>query len=327
MDKPKILVVDDEPQNLQLVRQVLGGDYQLSFATDGDKALEAAVKHKPDLILMDVMMPNVDGYQACRNLKADPNLAKIPVIFVTAMGDVSDEAEGFDAGAVDYITKPIKAPVVKRRVATHLSLVNVEELKRTRLIIIQRLGRAAEFKDNETGLHVIRMSHYCKILAEKISQPPEWCTLVFQATPMHDVGKIGVPDKVLLKPGPLNDDEWKIMKRHPKMGADIIGGHDSKLLTMAASIALTHHEKWDGSGYPAGLKGEEIPLASRITAVADVFDALTTVRPYKDAWPVEKAIKLLQEEQGKHFDPELSPAFISCLDDVLAIKERWAETK
>lgn len=327
MYEKKILVVDDEPQNLQLMRQVLGAEYQLAFATDGEKALQGAAKHKPDLILMDIMMPGMDGYEACRRLNAAPELASIPVIFVTAMGEVEDESLGFDVGGVDYITKPIKAAVVKRRIRTHLSLVRVEELEKTQLLIIQRLGRAAEFKDNETGLHVIRMSHYSRILAEKANQPEGWRELLFQASPMHDVGKIGIPDGILLKPGPLNEDEWKIMKRHPKMGADIIGRHDSYLLTMAAEIALTHHEKWDGSGYPAGLAGEEIPLASRITALADVFDALTTARPYKEAWPVEKAISLLEEEAGRHFDPELTPLFVGAMDQLLQIKEKWGEEK
>lgn len=325
MNRHKILVVDDEPLNLQLMREILGDEYQLAFATNGRKALEGAAKHAPDLILMDIMMPEMDGYQACKALKRDPKLARIPVIFVTAMGEAEDESKGFDVGGVDYITKPMRAPVVKHRVRTHLSLVRIEELERTRLLIIQRLGRAAEFKDNETGMHVIRMSHYCRIVAEKIGASAEYCKLILQASPMHDVGKIGVPDSILLKPGPLDDDEWKIMRRHPKMGAGIIGEHDSDLLSMASEIALTHHEKWNGKGYPAGLAGENIPLSGRITALADVFDALVTTRPYKEAWPLEKALDLIRSESGEHFDPRLTQAFLGGLDDVLAARDKWPE--
>lgn len=325
MKRHKLLIVDDEPQNLQLMRQVLEDSYRLVFATDGEKAVQIAAKHQPDLILMDIMMPNVDGYQACRRLKTDPVLAKIPVIFVTALGDSQDEVVGFDIGGVDYITKPISPPVVRRRVRTHLSLVRTEELERTRLLIIQRLGRAAEFKDNETGLHVIRMSHYSRILAETAGQSPHWSEMIFQAAPMHDIGKIGVPDNILLKPGPLDDTEWNIMRQHPKIGYDIIGEHDSELLQVAAEIALSHHEKWNGKGYPKGLKGEDIPLSGRIIAVADVFDALTSKRPYKEAWPVEKAIALLREESGRHFDPELISHFVSAIDPILKVRDKWSE--
>ncbi len=321
----KILVVDDEPQNLQLMRQILSSDYRLVFATDGQKALEVAAKHRPALILMDIMMPNMDGYQACRKLKSDPELSDIPVIFVTAMGEIDDETEGFDAGGVDYITKPVKAPLVRKRVLTHLSLVHVQELEKTRLLIIQRLGRAAEFKDNETGRHVIRMSHYSNLLAEKIGRPKNWCDLMLQAAPMHDLGKIGIPDNILLKQGPLDEEEWKIMRRHPKIGSDIIGDHNSALLKMAAEIAMTHHEKWNGQGYPRRLKATDIPLSGRITALADVFDALVTDRPYKKAWPVEKAFELIQTEAGGHFDPDLAPAFLNCRESILQIKQKWPE--
>ncbi|XPV75814.1 MAG: HD domain-containing phosphohydrolase [Desulfovibrio sp.] len=325
MGKQKILVVDDLPQNLQLMRQVLSDQYQLSFATDGKLALAAAEKHMPDLILMDVMMPNMDGYEACRELKKRPDLQHIPVVFVTAMGEEEDEKNGFDAGGVDYITKPIKAPIVKRRVQTHLSLVRVEELEKSRLLIIERLGRAAEFKDNQTGLHVIRMSHYSKMLAEKCGMSESWCKQLFLAAPMHDIGKIGISDSIILKPGPLNDDEWEVMKKHPEMGADIIGHHDSELLAMAHRIALNHHEKWDGSGYPNGVAGEDIPLEARIIAIADVFDALTTKRPYKEAWEVPDALAHLEESAGSHLDPHLVKLFTEIMDDILMVMDKWSE--
>ncbi len=323
----KILVVDDVAENLQLMRNILAGDYKLVFATDGEKAVAAAEKHRPDLILMDVMMPNMDGYEACRQIKTRPDLSGIPVIFVTAMGELSDEMLGFDIGGVDYIMKPVKPPLVRRRVQTHLSLVRVEELEKTRLQIIERLGRAAEFKDNETGLHVIRMSHYARIIAEDCDVSPAWTRQLFMAAPMHDVGKIGIPDGILTKPGPLDPEEWALMRKHPEIGAEIIGKFDTGLLQMAGEIALAHHEKWDGSGYPKGLAGEDIPLSARIVAVADVFDALTTKRPYKEAWSVEAAIAHIREVAGTHLDPRVVAAFLKRTDDVLTVMATWGEDR
>lgn len=323
--RPKLLLVDDEPTNLQVLRQVLQDDYRLFFAKDGDKALELAARECPDLILLDVMMPGMTGYEVCSRLKQSEATAAIPVIFVTALVDVDDEARGFEVGAVDYITKPISPPIVRARVRTHLSLVRVDELKATRLQIVQRLGLAAEYKDNETGLHVIRMSHYSRVLALAAGFSEQAADDLLNAAPMHDVGKIGIPDAILQKNGKLDDAEWQVMRSHAQIGADIIGEHPSGLLQMARSIALTHHEKWDGTGYPNGLKGEDIPLTGRIVAIADVFDALTSVRPYKAAWSVEEALELLRRESGKHFDPQLVELFLGCMPEVLAIKERWAE--
>ncbi len=323
--RPKLLLVDDEPINLQVLRQVLQDDYRLFFAKDGDKALELAARERPDLLLLDVMMPGMTGYEVCTRLKQNPATAAIPVIFVTALADVDDEARGFEVGAVDYITKPISPPIVRARVRTHLSLVRVDELKQTRLQIVQRLGLAAEYKDNETGLHVIRMSHYSRVLALAAGFSELAADDLLNAAPMHDVGKIGIPDAILQKNGKLDAEEWQVMRQHAQIGADIIGEHESGLLQMARSIALTHHEKWDGSGYPNGLKGEEIPLTGRIVAIADVFDALTSVRPYKPAWSVEETLELLRRESGKHFDPQLVELFFDCMPEILAIKERWAE--
>ena len=324
--RPRLLIVDDEPTNLQILRQVLQADYRLLFARDGEKALQLAATERPDLILLDVMMPGLTGLETCQRLKADPVTQGIPVIFVTALTDASDESAGFAAGGVDYITKPISPPVVSARVRTHLSLVRVDELRKTRLQIIQCLGRAAEYRDNETGLHVIRMSHYCRIIALAAGFSPLWAEELFHAAPMHDIGKIGTPDSILLKPGRLDDGEMTVMKQHALMGAEIIGEHDSPLLRMARTIALNHHEKYDGSGYPHGIAGEDIPVEARIVAIADVFDALTSVRPYKAAWPTEEAVALLEKEKGRHFDPQLVDLFISRLPEVLEVKERFAET-
>ncbi|MFU6379150.1 two-component system response regulator [Metapseudomonas otitidis] len=320
-----LLLVDDEPTNLQVLRHILQDDYRLLFAKDGPKALELAGRERPALVLLDVMMPGMTGHEVCQQLKNDPATREIPVIFVTALADTEDEAKGFEVGAVDYITKPVSPAIVKARVRTHLSLVRMDELKRTRLEIVQRLGLAAEYKDNETGLHVIRMSHYSRILARALGWSEADCDDLLNAAPMHDVGKIGIPDAVLRKPGKLDADEWAVMRQHVSIGANIIGEHPSGLLRMAQRIALTHHEKWDGSGYPNGLAGEDIPIEGRIVAIADVFDALTSERPYKQAWPVEEAVAFLREQSGQHFDPDLVELFIQQLPAVLEVKARWAE--
>ena len=323
--RPRLLLVDDEPTNLQVLRHVLQADYRLLFATDGARALQVAREQLPQLILLDIMMPGMDGYAVCRALKADPATAGIPVIFITALDDSQDETAGFDVGAVDYITKPVSPPVVRARVRTHLSLVRMDELRETRLQIVQRLGRAAEYKDNETGLHVIRMSHFSQLLALAAGCSPAWAEDLLNAAPMHDVGKIGIPDAVLRKPGPLDADEWATMRRHPEIGAEIIGEHPSGVLQLAREIALAHHEKWDGSGYPRGLAGEAIPLSARIVAIADVFDALTTRRPYKEPWPVQDALDHIAAQAGKHFDPALVALFAPLLPQLLEIRARWAE--
>ena len=324
--RPLILAVDDEASNLQLLRQILQDHYRLLFAKDGARALELARQEQPDLVLLDVMMPGMSGYEVCAALKAHPSTASVPVIFVTALTESADEVEGFEAGAVDYITKPVSPPVVRARVRTHLSLVRMEELRASRLEIVQRLGLAAEYKDNETGLHVIRMSHFSRILGIAAGMTEIEADDLLHAAPMHDVGKIGIPDRILQKPGPLDPDEWKIMQGHVTIGAEIIGEHDGGMLALARQIALTHHEKYDGSGYPNGLAGEDIPLVGRIVAIADVFDALTSVRPYKKAWTEEDAVSFLREQKGRHFDPQLVELFADQMPAVREIRLRWAET-
>jgi putative two-component system response regulator len=229
-----VLCVDDEPSNLQVLKQILQGDYRLLFARDGRRAIELAQIERPDLILLDVMMPDMDGYEVCRTLKADERLARMPVIFVTALSDVEDEARGLELGAVDYICKPVSPAIVRARVRTHLSLVSVSELIETRLQVIQRLGLAAEYKDNETGLHVIRMSHYACILARAAGWSEQRAQELLHAAPMHDIGKIGIPDHILRKPGKFDDAEWEIMKSHVDIGVRIFGEHDSGLLAVAA---------------------------------------------------------------------------------------------
>ncbi|MBS0506819.1 MAG: response regulator [Proteobacteria bacterium] len=323
--RPRILVVDDEPANLQALRQVLQQDYRLLFATDGARALELARAQEPQLILLDVMMPGMDGHAVCARLKADAQTMAIPVIFVTALADAEDEARGFDIGCVDYIAKPISAPVVRARVRAHLSLVRIDELRESRLQVIQRLGRAAEYKDNDTGMHVMRMSHFAHRLALAAGCPPDWADELLHAAPMHDVGKIGIADAILQKRGLLDDAERIAMRRHPQIGAEIIGEHAGGVLRLAREVAIAHHEKWDGSGYPAGLAGEQIPLCARIVALADVFDALTSVRPYKQAWTDAAAVAHLRAQAGRHFDPALAPLFVELLPQLQDIRRRWAD--
>lgn len=322
---PTLLLVDDEPVNLRVLKKILGDDYSLIFAKNGEEAIRLAKTHQPELILLDIMMPRLTGFDVCQRLKQQQQTRSIPIIFVTALNDEHDEAEGFAVGAVDYITKPVNPAIVKARVKTHLSLVQADELKRTQLQVVQRLGRAAEYKDNETGMHVMRMSYYSKLLALAYGFTEAQSDLLLHASPMHDIGKIGIPDSIMLKPGKLTEAEFKIMKKHPEIGAEIIGECDSALLRIAKSVALTHHEKWDGSGYPNGLAGEDIPIEGRICALADVFDALTSKRPYKEAWSIENTIEYITEQKGKHFDPRVVELLIENLPKILEIKERWQD--
>jgi putative two-component system response regulator len=323
--RPTLLLVDDEPSNLQVLRLALQDEYRLLFAKNGETALMLASVESPDLVMLDIMMPGMSGYEVCQRLKESPATQHIPVIFITALSEESDEYLGFECGAVDYIMKPFRPAIVKARIRNHLRLVQADVLRKTRLQIVQCLGVAAEYKDNETSQHILRMSHYAQILALAAGYSATAAEELLHAAPMHDVGKIGIPDAILQKNGKLNEDEWFIMKQHTTIGADIIGQHDSSLLTLAASIAQNHHEKWDGSGYPNGLSGEAIPHAARIIAIVDVFDALTSVRPYKRAWSVEDAVNLIQSESGKHFDPALVTLFLQELPEMLKIKSQWLD--
>ncbi|MDD3484995.1 HD-GYP domain-containing protein [Azovibrio restrictus] len=340
LPKQNILIVDDTPDNLELLAQILKDEYRVRVAASGEKALQIVCSPEPpDLILLDIMMPGMSGLEVCRRLKANPDRRRIPVIFVTAMDGESDEEQGLELGAVDYITKPISPPIVRARVRTHLALYDqsrelermvrqrTRELQVTRRQIIRRLGRAAEFKDNETGNHVLRMSHYARLIAEAYGLGPEAADIILNTAPMHDIGKIGIPDTILLKPGKLDEEDWRVMRQHPVMGAEIIGKHENELLETARVIALSHHEKWDGSGYPYGLAGEAIPLEGRIVAIADVFDALVSERPYKKAYSVQDSLAFMESQAGLHFDPELLQAFRQALPEVLRIRDIYADER
>ncbi|MEW5823188.1 MAG: HD domain-containing phosphohydrolase [Pseudomonadota bacterium] len=337
-----ILVVDDTPENVDVLRGILQPDYRVKVAMNGQRALSIMRNGElPDLILLDVMMPGLSGYDVCRQLKEDVTTAAIPVIFVTALTDVEDEEYGFRAGAVDYITKPVSAPIVRARVRTHLALFNQKrhleqlvrsrtaELLQTRLQIIRALGRAAEYRDENTGMHVVRMSHYSRLIAVEAGFSDDEADMLLNAAPMHDLGKIAVPDSVLQKAGPLDETEWVQMRQHPQVGADILGSiqPSSPLIEMARQIALTHHERWDGRGYPAGLAGESIPRVGRVVALADVFDALTSERPYKQAWSWEEALAHIQAESGSHFDPALVPALARALPAMMEIRSFCAQSE
>jgi putative two-component system response regulator len=324
----KILIVDDIKINISILVQALKTDYQISVAPDGEAALEHVKNNSVDLILLDIMMPGMDGYQVCKELKKNKKTHNIPIIFITAMNDPGDKTRGFAMGAVDYITKPFYIAEVKARVRTHLTLKlaqealanqnkildqkvkeRTRELEQTQIDIINRLGMASEYHDLITGNHVKRVSAYCEALAEAAGLSEDEVQLIGLASKMHDVGKIGIETSILQKPDHLSCDEWEIMKTHPLIGADLLAGSESKLIQLAEVIALTHHEKWDGTGYPNGLKGEEIPLVGRIACICDVFDALTTDRPYKETWDIEHALKEIKNKKGSHLDPKLVRLF------------------
>ena len=318
-----LLIVDDEFTNLATLREILGGEYRLMLARGGAEAIRVALKHRPALILLDIQMPDMDGYAVCRALKADPRTENIPVIFVTALSEVGNEEAGFAAGGVDYLIKPVSPGIVRARVRTHLSLVHTRELEKRSRDAIFMLAKAGHYNDVNTGMHIWRMAAYARELAVTIGWSRADCDLLELAAPMHDTGKIGIPDAVLRKPGKLDPDEWALMRTHPAIGFEILSSSDAPVFRLAAEIARYHHERWDGSGYPEGLAGEAIPESARIVAVADDFDALSTQRPYKEAWPLEQVMATLRAGAGRHFDPSLIAAFEDCLPRILEIKADW----
>jgi putative two-component system response regulator len=332
-----ILIVDDTPENIDVLKGILIHDYALKVATNGELALKIASLHQPDLILLDIMMPGIDGYEVCRRLKADEQTAKIPVIFVTAMTETGNEKKGFELGAVDYLTKPINPVITRARVRTQLELADrhkacekivqqrTAELEESQLSAITMLGQAGHYNDTDTGVHIWRMAAYAGAIAKALNWTVDEVERLTLAAPMHDMGKIGIPDEILKAPRKLTAEEWEIMKTHSELGHKIMSKSQSPLFILAAEIALYHHEKWNGSGYPRGLSGEEIPISARIVAIADVFDALTMRRPYKEPWPVSEAMQLIQKESGLHFDPHLVDIFSNIEETIIALKQKWDE--
>ncbi len=359
LDAPIILIVDDSPQNLAVLGALLQPTYRVRTANSGDRALHLMSQTpRPDLVLLDVMMPDVDGYQVLRLMRAEPALRDVPVIFITAMTAVEDESHGLELGAVDYITKPLRPSIVLARVQTHLALkqardrlqgdkasLELEVQRRTREIqltqdvTIRALARLAETRDNETGNHILRTQDYVHHLAILASAHPDFSavldataiTLMSKSAPLHDIGKVGIPDHILLEPGKLTPEEWVIMRRHTCLGAEALERAEADaceplpFLALAKQIALSHHERWDGSGYPQGLRGRDIPLAARIMAIADVFDALISVRVYKPAMAPEKAREIMAAEHGRHFDPRLLDIFLANFESFCAIARRYPD--
>ncbi|CAK0768189.1 Cyclic di-GMP phosphodiesterase PA4781 [Azospirillaceae bacterium] len=347
--KPNVLIVDDEPINLKVLSDLLRDSYMLSVSKDGPNALARMERSPtPDIVLLDVMMPGMDGFEVCRRLKSNPKTADTPVIFVTAMGEAHDEARGFEVGAVDYITKPISPPVVIARVRTHVALLRAQrrlkdqnrtlellvadrtrEVVETQDVTIRAMASLAETRDNETGNHIKRTQNYVRALAEKLSTYPDFAAylddrtidLLFKSAPLHDIGKVGIPDAILLKPGKLTAAEFEIMKTHPAIGRDAIlaaevaaEAKENSFLRFSREIAYSHHEKWDGSGYPLGLSGNSIPISARLMAVADVYDALISRRIYKPPFSHEDAVELIVKGKGQHFDPNIVDAFLEITD-------------
>lgn len=346
LKEARILVIDDVPANVKLVEGILRSDgyTRLLSTVDSRQAIDLYRQQGSDLILLDLNMPHMDGFEVIDAFKSLDSGYLPPVLVLTAQSEREYRLRALESGARDYVTKPFDRAELLARVRTLLEvelshkairsqneileqvvLERTRELRDTQLEIVRRLGRAAEYRDNETGLHIIRMSKISALLGTSAGMNSVQVRLLLNASPMHDVGKIGIPDQILLKPGKLEPHEWEIMKTHAAIGAEILSGHHSELMEMAATIALTHHEKWDGSGYPQGLRGDAIPLVGRIVALADVFDALTSERPYKSAWTVDDAVTFIRENAGTHFDPRLVEHFVDLLPEILAIKEAYAE--
>lgn len=354
-DMQKVLIVDDTPENIQVLMETLKGKYKIVAAINGQKALQmAAMDPIPDIILLDIMMPGLDGYQVCEKLKSNEKTRNIPVVFVTAMSQEDDEQKGLDLGAVDYITKPFRPGIVKSRVQNHLELKrhrdHLEELvrERTRELVITQdatinaLGTLAEYRDPETGGHIKRTQNYVKALAVKLKGHPRFSSFLndavieqlFKSAPLHDIGKVGVPDSILLKPGKLTDEEFEEMKKHAVYGSDTLFRVEMELgadvgsisfLSFAKEIAYTHQEKWDGSGYPQGLKGEEIPISGRLMALADVYDALISRRVYKPPFTHSKAVEIITEGKGRHFDPDIVDAFLDIHEEFRQVAIEYAD--
>ncbi|GAB6271639.1 MAG: two-component system response regulator [Smithellaceae bacterium] len=350
--KPHILVVDDEDRNLRLMEAVLLPlGYDVAFARNGEEAL-AKVRETPvDVILLDVMMPGLDGFEVARILKSDDRTKIIPVVMVTALQEVEDRIRALEAGADDFLAKPVDKTEIRARVASLVKVkayndyirnysreLETEVARRTRdlrlaferikamsLEALYRLTRAAEYKDEDTGAHIQRMSQYSATIARTMGLNDQTVEYILYAAPMHDIGKIGIPDKILLKPGKLTEEEWVIMKEHTIIGGRILEGSKAGYIHLGEIVALTHHEKWDGSGYPLGLKGNKIPLVGRIVAIADVFDALMSKRPYKEAFPLEKSHGIIREGRGNHFDPAVVDAFFASGKELDRIRQEFKD--
>jgi putative two-component system response regulator len=325
MKTPTILIVDDEPSNLAILRNALQNHYPLVFARNGAETQAAVLKHRPAMVLLDIGLPDTDGVQLCRRIKDLDLTGEMQVIFVTAYRDQGREAAGFEAGCSDYVIKPVSPALVRARVAAHLSRVQATALEESYREAILMLGHAGHYNDSDTGAHIWRMAAFARALALAYGWDDEDARQLELAAPMHDTGKLGVPQHILRKEGPLTAQEWEVMRSHPAIGAAILGKSQAPVFKMAAEVSLRHHEKWDGSGYPDGLAGTAIPESARIVALADVFDALSMRRSYKDAWSIERISKHIDADSGTHFEPKLVELFHQILPRLLQIKAQWDE--
>ena len=340
----RILIVDDKQENILLLEDILtkAGYKSVLSTSDPRDVLDLFVSFQPDLVLLDINMPHMSGFEVMEQIKEVFESDYLPILVLTAYHDRETRLHALRIGARDFVSKPfdneevlcrirnlLEVTLAHRRIKNHNTLLDQEvetktrELHDTRLEIIRRLGLAAEFKDRETANHIIRMSKICQVLGVAHGMSDDEGELILHASPMHDVGKIGIPDSILMKPDKLDQDEWETMKNHPEIGYRLLDGHSSEIMNAAKEIALTHHEKWDGSGYPRGIAGEEIPLMGRICAVADVFDALTSQRPYKQPWSVEDATAEIQKYSGGHFDPFLVETFMNIKSDIYGICSQY----
>ncbi|MDC7689808.1 HD domain-containing phosphohydrolase [Vogesella indigofera] len=324
--KVTVLIVDDNPANLMVLRHLVGRMDNCEPVTmqDGQTALTWCTDNTPDLILTDYMMPGMDGLILIQSLRAMPNIRDIPIIMVTTSDMKAVRQNALESGATDFLTKPVDPAETRARIKNLLQLRRAQRQLREMAAqdLVIRLSHVAESRDPETGLHIERMAYYARIIATRLGLGPEIEERIFLAAPMHDIGKVAIPDHILLKPGKLTPEEFDVMKTHPTRGAEFLQGSELPLLRMAYDIAQGHHEKFDGTGYPQGLQGETIPLAARIVAVADVFDALTSARPYKPAWEVARALDFMESQRGLHFDPQVLDAFLASLEEVLEVHNR-----
>lgn len=323
MKAPTILIVDDEPSNLAIMRDALQSQYNLVFARNGAETQAAVIKHRPAMVLLDIGLPDTDGVELCRRIKGLDLTHEMQVIFVTGYRDQGREAAGFEAGCSDYLIKPVSPPLVRARVAAHMSRVHATALEESYREAILMLGHAGHYNDTDTGAHIWRMAAYARELALAYGWDETDARQLELAAPMHDTGKLGVPQMILRKEGPLTPQEWEVMRTHPSIGAAILGKSQAPVFQLAAEVSLRHHEKWDGSGYPDGLAGTAIPESARIVALADVFDALSMRRSYKDAWTIERIGAHIDANSGTHFEPKLVELFHEILPRLLQIKSQW----